>query len=103
MQLWLGPDLPRWREAVLIDLEQLVEETAEDSYEWLRGLPDHVRRAYAHGVHRLSCEQPEKAFQALATIILLRMLGFPEWQQLAQELSYGFQMMGPLPIGPNWR
>ena len=103
MQLWIGPDLPRWRDEVNADLRLLVQDVQMDSQEWLRGLPDHVRRAYAHGMHRASAEQADKAFQAIATLVLLRLLQFPEWQQLAQELSYGFQMMGPLPMGPNWR
>ena len=102
MQLWIGSDLDNWRQQVIDDLQELVLEVQADSEAWLLQLPEHIRRAYSHGISRHAELDPSKAFQALPTLILLRLLDFPQWQQLAQELSFGFQMMGPLPTGPNW-
>ncbi len=102
MQMHMGPTTEQWRESIINDLTDLIQEVREDSDLWMQQLPEHVQRAYCHGKSRHDPVDTSTALQVLPILILLRLLDFPQWRQLAQELSFGFQMMGPLPTGPNW-
>ena len=89
-------DLPRIRAEVLRELQEMVEEAAEDTKAWLDALPSHVRATYETG------DRP-RPFQGPVFDRLLRGLGYPASDDLRQDVNEGFDMLGRVRAAPGWK
>ena len=76
----------------LEDLRSLVSELASWQEEWAVQRPPHVVSVYRQGTNALQ-------FQLVPLAWLLEAFNFPGRLELLYELSWGFQMLGPLPAG----
>ncbi|CAE7892790.1 PUB3, partial [Symbiodinium necroappetens] len=86
-------DLVRIRRDVLRELQEMVEDGADDSDAWLATLPDHVRATYV-------TEDRPRPFQGLVLDRLLRGVGYPAADDLQQDVNAGFDMLGPVRPAP---
>ncbi|CAE7866773.1 unnamed protein product, partial [Symbiodinium necroappetens] len=82
-------DLVRIRRDVLRELQEMVEDAAEDTDAWLATLPVHVRATYV-------TEDRPRPFQGLVFDRLLRGVGYPAADDLQQDVNAGFDMLGPV-------
>ncbi|CAE7916579.1 PUB3, partial [Symbiodinium necroappetens] len=89
-------DLVRIRRDVLRELQEMVEDAADDTDAWLATLPDHVRATYV-------TEDRPRPFQGLVLDRLLRGVGYPAADDLQQDVNAGFDMLGPVRPAPGWR
>ena len=90
-----GPELTRWRQEVVRDVQSLREDLQDEQEVWLQSAPHHVRLVYKQGGDKF-------VLQPLVVLHLLRLFEFPGVQDLADELQFGFKVLGPLPPGTNW-
>ena len=82
-----------FREQVVLEIRNLVEDMQETTEEWLRDLPQHVRKAYT---------TRKEATQVPVFTSLLQQINYPQADILHQELSSGFRLMERLQPGTNW-
>ena len=83
------------RQAVLQDLQQLKDDWAPATEQWLAAAPPHIRQVYtSNGSHPTT--------QVPLICHLLRQLQYPEVDELSDELHGGFRLLGDLPIGAGW-
>ena len=88
----LGPEIVRWREEILCEVQALKEELNNDTLAWFQTLPAHGKTAYAN--------------RMFPNVPLLRklghLIGFPDTDQLMDDLSTGFCLFGKLTPGACW-
>ncbi|CAE7760192.1 unnamed protein product, partial [Symbiodinium necroappetens] len=84
-----------WRQEVVRDVQSLREDLQDEQEVWLQSAPHHVRLVYRQGGDKF-------VLQPLVVLHLLRLFEFPGVQDLADELQFGFKVLGPLPPGTNW-
>ncbi|CAE7664655.1 unnamed protein product, partial [Symbiodinium necroappetens] len=89
-------DLSRIRAEVFQELQEMVDEAAEDTTAWLATLPPHVRATYE------TSDRP-RPFQGLIFDRLLRGLGYPATDDLRQDVAEGFDMLGRVRASPGWK
>ena len=79
----LGPEIVRWREEILCEVQALKEELNNDTLAWFQTLPTHGKTAYAN--------------RMFPNVPLLRklghLIGFPDTDQLMDDLSTGFLLV----------
>ena len=91
----MGPSLVSWREEVVQDVARLREELQAEQEEWLQSAPEHVRQVYRQGGEHF-------VLQPLVVLHLLALFEFPGTSEIADELQFGFKVLGTLPQGTNW-
>ena len=89
----LGSGVVRWRAQVLDEVATLVEDLAPQVREWRKQLGPHVRDAYR------STQSP--CVPVLAA--LLDVIGYPGREALLNDITLGFDLLGPLTPGCGWR
>ncbi|CAE7405213.1 unnamed protein product, partial [Symbiodinium necroappetens] len=72
-----------------------LKDLQDEQEAWLQSAPDHVRLVYKQGGDQF-------VLQPLVVLHLLRLFEFPGLQDLADELQFGFKVLGPLPPGTHW-
>ena len=77
------------------DVALLREELQTEQEEWLQSAPAHVRQVYRQGAENF-------VLQPLVVLHLLKLFEFPGTAEIADELQFGFKVLGPLPQGTNW-
>ena len=87
------PQLPQLQHNVLLDIADLRDDLTTDTLAWFEQLPPHCQRAY---------RQPKMITQVPLMTHLLHLLNYPQAQLLHEELSLGFDLLGPLRPGVNW-
>ena len=85
--------MPSIRQAVIQDIQHLIQQNREQTTEWHKFLPTHCRIAY---------QQPEMITQIPTLISLLERIQYPHTHILRQELSDGFPLLGQLQPGLQW-
>ena len=85
--------MPSIRQAVIQDIQHLIQQNQEQTTEWHKLLPTHCRIAY---------QQPEMITQIPTLISLLERIQYPHTHILRQELSDGFPLLGQLQPGLQW-
>ena len=88
--------LVQWREAVLNSLDEIIEESQQITEHWLDTCPSHTQRLYRQEW------APHGTVQIPTLIQILQWLDFPQANQIQQELTQGFQMLGDLTPGVGW-
>ncbi|CAE7894086.1 unnamed protein product, partial [Symbiodinium necroappetens] len=89
-------DLSRIRTEVLQELQEMVDDAAEDTTAWLATLPPHVRATYE------TSDRP-RPFQGLIFDRLLRDLAYPATDDLRRDVAEGFDMLGRVRAAPGWK
>ncbi|CAE7869448.1 unnamed protein product, partial [Symbiodinium necroappetens] len=89
-------DLVRIRAEVLRELQEMVDDAAEDTTAWLATLPPHVRATYE------TSDRP-RPFQGPIFDRLLGDLGYPATDDLRQDVTEGFDMLGRVRAAPGWK
>ena len=87
------PNIQQIRQAVTTELRLLVEEQQETTTSWFQQIPPHCQLAY---------QQTDMITQIPTLIHILDSIQYPHTQQLQQELSQGFTLLGHLHPGLNW-
>ena len=87
------PNIQQIRQAVTTELRLLVEEHQETTTSWFEQIPPHCQLAY---------QQTDMITQIPTLIHILDSIQYPHTQQLQQELSQGFTLLGHLHPGLNW-
>ena len=95
-QRQLGNRPPDWRRAILQDLDDLIDELAEQTTDWFRQRPAHIQATYGQEW------ATNGIVQIPALLALLQRLHCPQVNVLEDELSNGFTMMGTLTPGLGW-
>lgn len=93
MLLW--SDISRLRYEVVDDVMQLVEDFGQQTDRWWHALPSHVQQVYDH-------KEDENITQVPVLLYLLEQCGYPGLSDLAEDLHYGFNIIGPQHSGPGW-
>ncbi len=88
-------DLHRLRTEVLQDVQHLILEWREHTDQWFRDRPSHLQKVYWHADRNQVTEIP-------VFLELLRRCNFPGLSELADDLHWGFQTVGPLHAGCGW-
>jgi len=92
----LGPEAPRWRRDVVLELRDLMEESSPALHNWYAALEPHVQDAYA---------APNAPAGFVAVPILLHLgdaIGYPVVFDLCADLTTGFPLLGAIPRGTGW-
>ena len=88
-------DVHRLRREVLEDIQELVDQWSDHTVDWWKSLPHHLQKVYWH-------EDTGMITQVPIIIELLERCGFPQLQQMAEDLNLGFSTVGPLHPGVGW-
>ena len=79
-----GPELTRWRQEVVRDVQSLQEDLQDEQEVWLQSAPHHVRLVYKQGGDKF-------VLQPLVVLHLLRLFEFPGVQDLLTNSSSGLR------------
>ena len=93
----LGPEVNRWRSAVIMEMRARVEEMEQELTEWYAALPAHGKDAYYSRGAIGGCV----AWPALRN--LGQVMGYPGIQEIFKEATLGFKLLGEVPRGQGWR
>ena len=88
-------DLPRMRQEVLDEVQQLVDSYEESTFQWWSSLPAHLQKVYWHADRAQYTQVP-------VYLELLQRCGFPGLDDLAEDLHWGFDTIGTLHSGCGW-
>eukprot|EP00438_Fugacium_kawagutii_P030337 Skav223220 [mRNA] locus=scaffold2231:82321:89075:+ [translate_table: standard] len=88
-------DLPRIRGLICEEVKNLIEDQQEDTQTWWKQLPPHIQQVYWHPDSRTITQIP-------ILLSLLQQFGFPGWEELSEDLTHGFSIIGSLHRGSGW-
>ena len=91
----LGPDVVRWRTELINEIRELASTLTVETTGWFRGLPDHLKLTYSEANGTGVTQIP--LFSAL-----LDTINYPQRDQLVEDLSLGFELVGSLHRGVGW-
>ena len=91
MQVLWGHKLPEIRRAVIDEIKQLKDDMEGQIDEWLNSLAPDIREGYGEG-----------ALCGPLFFRLLRMVDFPDADQLEHDCTNGFNLVGDIPTGAGW-
>ena len=95
IQQMIGGSLNRLRSEVVEEVKQMIEDAQVDTASWWSGLSAHVAQVYYDVKHKEICQIP-------TFIHLLQLTGMPGLDDLAEDLTLGFQIVGELHSGAGW-
>lgn len=87
-------DLSRLRHEVVADIKNLVDEWTEHTTQWMQERPSHVKAVYS--------VDPDAVTQIPVLLHLLEQCGYPDMENINEDLSSGFDYVGPQHPGPGW-
>ena len=87
----INKDITEWRDSILKELDQLQEDMADEFNAWWTTLDGEVSRAYGQG-----------AINAPLFAHLLRRFNYPDAEALFDDLTNGFNLLGPVAPGVGW-
>ncbi len=88
-------DVVRLRDEGLHAIHEMVELWQEHTEAWWRDLPPHLQKVYWHSDRGLVTQIP-------VLVALLERCKYPNLEELAEDLNYGFATVGPLHAGVGW-
>ena len=88
-------DLPRLRCEIMSEIQELVDSWQEHTDQWWQSLPHHLQKVYWHDDTKMVTQVP-------VLLELLHRCGFPQLDDLAEDLHLGFSTVGPLHSGVGW-
>ena len=87
-------DIPRLRHEVVHEVNMMIEAWTDFTDQWFSDIPPHVAAVYGHPLpHR---------FQVPVLLELLKQCGMTQLDNLAEDLTNGFAVVGHLHPGPGW-
>ena len=91
-----GPAILTWREDIRQELQDILDDHSEQTWQWWGQRPSHVQKAYMN-------PQTKRVTQIPIVLDIMRKINVPNMDKWEQRLNQGFNMLGHLDPGPGWK
>ena len=98
--LRFGTQIGRWRQTLVEDLDNMIQELEDDTNNWFQQTPTHVQKTYRQWQ---TIDPGFNTLQVPTIIKLLETIDFGDTDTFSEELTHGFQMIGNLTPGTGWK